>query len=347
VPDDEISMLNQLRKDGEISEEQYETLRRHVLWGTPLPELLEEEGITGPAAPPAAKPPAPADDFGHRRAGPPRKFTPVLPSHRPGAGGEQERPPQTGMQRAAFQPNLRQASRPAPQQRPAPPVPQAVPPPSVPQAAPPVLQPQQQFSPRPPQQLAPPPRPDSSLKMPLLAGAATLVVVIAALGVWWFGFRGDGSISPAKYAGNVCPDLNSWQRDIGALSGTMSASVNSTSGSTGKQTAAKTYFTNAATRTDQLVSALQSDGRPNKSPDFAKTLQGAVHDASSAFTSSAQQVSELETSASSFGNGLQVIIRDPQQPVDSVRQLLAKAPGPVRTALSKQNSCSGMNLPKP
>jgi hypothetical protein len=191
------------------------------------------------------------------------------------------------------------------------------------------------------------PRPGGSLKVPLLAGAAVVVVVIAALGVWWFAFRGDGSTSPAKYAGNVCPDLNSWQRDIGALSGTMSADVNNTSGAKGKQNAAKTYFANAATRTDQLFSALQSDGRPSGNPDFAKQLQGAIHDASSAFTSSAQQVSELETSASSFDNGLQVIIRDPQQPVDSVRQMLAKAPKPVRAALSKQSSCSGMNVPKP
>lgn len=350
MPDDDISMLNRLRKDGEITEDQYETLRRHVLWGTPLPELLEEEGIAGTTedgstedGPPES--PAPADDVAHRRAGPPRKFTPVLPSHRPGSGGQQ-RPPQTGSQRA-FQPNIRQAARPAPPpQRPAAP-PQRTTPPPVPQPQQrPVTPPPQRPLP-PPQQASLPQQPGRSLKVPVLAGGATVLVLLAALGVWWFAFRGDGSVSPATYAGSVCPDLNSWQHDIGELSGTMSASVNNTAAPKGKQRAADTYFTSAATRTDQLYSALQSDGRPSKNPDFAKQLRGAVHAASSSFTSSAQQVGELETSASSFDSGLQVIIRDPQQPVDSVRQMLAKAPAPVRSALSSQGSCSSMNLPKP
>lgn len=324
-------MLNQLRKDGEITEEQYETLRRHVLWGTPLPELLEEEGISAAAeeaeSPQTAPPPAaPDDEFGHRRAGPPRKFTPALPSHRPGGAGSPQRPHQTGTHRAAFQPSIRQSAR----QTPPPPRPPA------PVAPPPAQRP------------VPGPAPAGrSLRTPLLAGAATVVVLLAGLGVWWFAFRGDGPISPAKYAGNVCPDLNSWQRDIGALAGTMSASVNKTTGATGKQKAAKAYFTNAAIRTDQLYSALQSDGRPSKYPDFAKQLRAAVHNASSSFTSSAQQVGELETSADSFEGGLQVIIRDPQQPVDSVRQMLAKAPSPVRAALGRQGTCSSMNLPKP
>lgn len=48
---DDLTQLKQMYQRGEISDEQYDALRRHVLWGTPLPQFLEE-----PAAPPPAPP---------------------------------------------------------------------------------------------------------------------------------------------------------------------------------------------------------------------------------------------------------------------------------------------------
>jgi hypothetical protein len=44
VSDDDIAQLKQMRDRGEITSAQYETLRRHVLWGTPLPEAVESLG---------------------------------------------------------------------------------------------------------------------------------------------------------------------------------------------------------------------------------------------------------------------------------------------------------------
>jgi hypothetical protein len=41
VSDDDIAQLKRMRDRGEITGAQYETLRRHVLWGTPLPEAVE------------------------------------------------------------------------------------------------------------------------------------------------------------------------------------------------------------------------------------------------------------------------------------------------------------------
>jgi hypothetical protein len=51
---DDLTLLKRMYQRGEISDEQYDVLRRHVLWGTPLPQLIDEV-----PPPRAAPPPAP------------------------------------------------------------------------------------------------------------------------------------------------------------------------------------------------------------------------------------------------------------------------------------------------
>ena len=43
---DGLALLKQMHQRGEITDEQYDTLRRHVLWGTPLPEF--GDGVPAP-----------------------------------------------------------------------------------------------------------------------------------------------------------------------------------------------------------------------------------------------------------------------------------------------------------
>jgi hypothetical protein len=43
VNPNDIAQLRQMRERGEISDEEYEALRRHVLWGAPLPELGQSD----------------------------------------------------------------------------------------------------------------------------------------------------------------------------------------------------------------------------------------------------------------------------------------------------------------
>ena len=45
---DDLALLKQMYERGEISDEQYDTLRRHVLWGTPLPSLVDEDPAEEP-----------------------------------------------------------------------------------------------------------------------------------------------------------------------------------------------------------------------------------------------------------------------------------------------------------
>jgi hypothetical protein len=62
---DDLTLLKEMYQRGEISDSEYDTLRRHVLWGTPLPELIDEPTMVTPppAAPqrPAAPPPRPPE----------------------------------------------------------------------------------------------------------------------------------------------------------------------------------------------------------------------------------------------------------------------------------------------
>src|SRR5437870_8923320 len=63
---DDLALLKQMHQRGEITDEQYDVLRRHVLWGTPLPEVVEEA-----AAPPEDwnPPPGPPGTPPRHRAG--------------------------------------------------------------------------------------------------------------------------------------------------------------------------------------------------------------------------------------------------------------------------------------
>src|SRR5829696_1412594 len=46
---DDLTLLKQMHRRGEISDEQYDVLRRHVLWGAPLPQLMDEVPPASPA----------------------------------------------------------------------------------------------------------------------------------------------------------------------------------------------------------------------------------------------------------------------------------------------------------
>jgi hypothetical protein len=92
---DDLTLLKQLYRRGEISDEQYDVLRRHVLWGTPLPQLIDEAPLA--PAPPAPRRPAPAVPPASRRPAPPAPRGPapaVPPTVRPA-------PPAYGPDRSA------------------------------------------------------------------------------------------------------------------------------------------------------------------------------------------------------------------------------------------------------
>jgi hypothetical protein len=77
---DDLALLKGMYQRGEISDAQYDVLRRHVLWGTPLPQLMDDL--------PAARPPdpraVPPDRYAAPdAAGPPDRYLPTPPSPAP------------------------------------------------------------------------------------------------------------------------------------------------------------------------------------------------------------------------------------------------------------------------
>ena len=83
---DDLTLLKQMYQRGEISDEQYDVLRRHVLWGTPLPQLIDEVPAPRAPAPPVSAPRAPAVSAppraGQPRAAPPRAAPSAPPAAR-------------------------------------------------------------------------------------------------------------------------------------------------------------------------------------------------------------------------------------------------------------------------
>ena len=117
---DDLALLKQMYERGEISDEQYDTLRRHVLWGTPLPSLVDEDPAEEPPTqtwtPPAdwsTPPPTPAGTIGHDALTRPRRPAPDPP---PGPDPRTRDPRTAGpdpadRRRGAYDPAARTAPR--------------------------------------------------------------------------------------------------------------------------------------------------------------------------------------------------------------------------------------------
>jgi hypothetical protein len=96
VSDDDIAQLRRMRDHGEITDAQYDVLRRHVLWGTPLPEAVESLAADDapPRPGPAATPRHPGPAAPPAYTGPPSGSFPAYTG--PPSGGFPAVPPYTG-----------------------------------------------------------------------------------------------------------------------------------------------------------------------------------------------------------------------------------------------------------
>jgi hypothetical protein len=87
---DGLALLKQMHQRGEITDEQYDTLRRHVLWGTPLPQtpdgLPAPRSTPDPTAHPTTQPTGrpPARRIADRAAGPGAGYVPGAATVGPG-----------------------------------------------------------------------------------------------------------------------------------------------------------------------------------------------------------------------------------------------------------------------
>jgi hypothetical protein len=363
---DDLTLLKELYQRGEIDDEQYDVLRRHVLWGTPLPQLVDEAGTAAPE--PAAPEPAAFDQ------GPP--YAPAVPTNRPAyesaapaerrrsyerAGPEPgRRPPYAtgpGAYPPAVDPRLARLDPPVWGSRPAPGP--AVHPlraePGVPAGRPPRAPEGKGWSrrrprgeDRPPKQ-AKVPRPPRRRRRPRLLAALTSLVVALALvaaGVWWFALRETGVDAPA-YARAVCSGVRDWQQGVDSSSSALVRSIGREDDRRAVRSAVATFYTDVAERTDRLQEAIVAAGVADVpgGQAYADSLLAAVGSQSTAFRDLADRAGRLDVdSATVFQISLQSLLTGAETGVSDVTAALARpaagTPAPLRAALGNEPACA-------
>jgi hypothetical protein len=119
---DGLALLKQMHQRGEITDEQYDTLRRHVLWGTPLPEF--GDGVPAPrsgADPVGGYVPGAATVGPHRPPDPPGRYSAEPPGAATVGPGRYPDPPGSYRDRPGAYPDPSGAHRDPPGAYPDPP----------------------------------------------------------------------------------------------------------------------------------------------------------------------------------------------------------------------------------
>lgn len=329
VSPDNIAQLRQMRDNGEISEEEYEALRRHVLWGAPLPDLSPSDEPDAPdaSAEPAATDP-PAEPATGRSPGPPGP----LPT-----------------------PPLGPASGAQPAISPLPAEPYQPPHPSEPGDLPRSEElwsgeswwsPEQaawagQPAPAGPQQTRR--RGGQRGRTALLVPLGVAVLLIGA-GVWWLVIRSTG-VPPSKYAQTVCAKVQSWHDDVTAESGELQQALSANSDPSAAQANLGSFFDQMASRTDTLQHDVDAIGPPGISDGkgYQADLDRTLSDTTSALRGAANQSRGLDIhDRAGFSIAVQALQAQVNQTISGVTDSLASTstPAELRTAYSNAGNCA-------
>jgi Short C-terminal domain len=326
---DDLALLKQMYQRGEITDDEYDTLRRHVLWGTPLPQLVDE--------PPAGPGPAP----------------------------QPTRPPQRPPQRPAQRPAPRQPTAPPPwsgaPSGPRPPPVAPSPPLGVdsrwgvqPQAQPTLARPlrRQPAGLQPlrvagPAELRPVPRRRRrGPRFAALTASVVLALGLAGAGVWWFVFRTEG-VRPAVYAQSVCTQIRDWQHAVEARSGALTRSLARENRPPVVRSTVESYYLELAARTDKLRGTLAGIGTPDvpKGGTYASGLVKTVQQQATVLHDSAARAGNLDTSnASAFGQAVAKLLEGGGTAISAVTGALdrpeAGAAAELRTAFGDEPTCA-------
>jgi hypothetical protein len=328
VSDDDIAELKRMRDRGEITGAQYEVLRRHVLWGTTLPEAVESLAGQDRPAPYADPPgwPASAPPY----SGPPTgDHTAVAP---PPFGYEQEQPawpPPPQMPHVPPTPPTRPASgtgwgeawweadRPAPAPPPRPPAPELP---------------------------APPSRRSRRRGRAAFLLSLLLAVALIGAGAWWFVLR-KPAVAPADYARMVCSHVQAWHDDMTARSGQLQQALNSNDEPEATRTALASFFDQVAARTGQLRTDIDGVGAPAISggKSYVDGLDHKLDDTAGSFRDAAQKSRDLNVEdRATFTITVQVLQSQVDQLISGVDGALANTstPGELRTAYNNASGCA-------
>jgi hypothetical protein len=361
---DDLALLKQMYQRGEIDDEQYDVLRRHVLWGTPLPDLVDDPPpalpsgtFRGPPVPPETRPrhvrdttspgprpwsASPATPSPHPRPSPapaPRSSSPSSapsPAVQPGRSGPPWAPaPAVGQDQWG-------RDQWGPPSGPLPPWPDnlsesvrsgwtvAASPSSAAQAPPAAAgagagRPTRAAPPAPSR---PPRGARRGPRLIAVLASLLLAVALAGVGVWWFALRATG-VEPAAYARSVCSSVGGWQRELNTRSGTLRQEIERQPSPADRRAAAVDYYTVLAVRTSALETALRAAGAPDLPGGkvYADTLVNAVSTQVSSLRDSAGRAGRLDVSRpKEFGYSLNSLLASDGSLPAEVTTILAHPP---------------------
>ena len=314
---DDLALVKRMYQRGEISDEQYDLLRRHVLWGTPLPPVDE----------PAAPPPPPPPPVGYQPdypTAPPRHAVAPQPTFPLTPDPEQaDETAELWTRRASAALAGTGLGDPAP-----------VPAGGEPAADPPAL--------------APPRRPRRRRGPHLLVGLCSMVlaVALAAGGVWWFALRETG-VQAGVYARSICSSVRDWQQAVDAGSSALVRSVAQQDDRQVVRTSVRTRYGELAGRTDALRAAVLAAGVVDVPGGraYADSLAAAVGDQSAALRDLAARAGRLDLgNVAQFRISLQSLLTGAETAVSDVTAALARpesgTPADLRLALSDEAACA-------
>jgi hypothetical protein len=325
---DDLALLKAMYQRGEITDEQYDVLRRHVLWGTPLPKLVDEP-VDGSTGAPAARVGPPT--------GPPRMTAPPRAQRPPPGHGRA--PAGTRHGQVGVEPR-RQPPRPPPMERP----PLAEPARRRPDGAPARAAPAR-AAPA-PAAPAPPRRRRRAPGVALVIASLVVAIGLAGAGVWWLVFRTTG-VEPAAYARSVCGSIRDWQRVVDGRTATLTTTVARSTDPRAVRTEVSRYYTDLAERTDELRHSLGTIGDPDLpgGPEYADELARAVEAQGAALRTAAERAGRLDTSNRQL---LQVavasLLTSTTEVVPDVSEALVRPerpmPADLRIAFGGEPSCA-------
>jgi hypothetical protein len=315
VSDDDIAQLKLMRDRGEISDAQYEVLRRHVLWGTPLPEAMESLAGEEPRQQPSGRfvrqaqprPRAAQPDTGpagSQRDSGTDYFRPATPVSRPGSPAAANGTHQTGPHQpsAAGQPPV--PGQPAEAKR----------------------------------------RSRRRRGQAAFLLSMVLVVALVGAGVWWFELRPVG-VAPAEYARAVCSQVQGWHDDVTARSGELQQALNSNNDPEATRVALASFFDQVAGRTGQLRRDIDGIGAPaiSAGPAYVAGLDRKLDGTADLFHNAvAQSRAANVADPAAFTNTVQVLQSQGDQLIAGVTGSLAdpSTPSELRTAYNNSSGCA-------
>jgi hypothetical protein len=332
MSDDDIVQLKRMRDQGEISDAQYEVLRRHVLWGTPLPEAMES--LAG------EQPRQPRGRHSRQDQPRPRSAQPHRRPAQPPPGPAQQHPSPAGPPSGSGVDYFRPAAPPPDSPTyPGPPVGETGPRQAAPHPAPSAPGRAPTPGPTEAQRRSRRRRGQAAFLVSML-----LVVALVGAGVWWFELRPVG-VAPAEYARAVCSQVQGWHDDVTARSGELQQALNRTSDREAARAALASFFDQAAGRTGQLRRDIDGIGAPaiSAGPAYVASMDRRLDDTAASFRDSAQKSRAANVSdQATFTITLQVLQSQVDQLIGGVTGSLADSSTPteLRTAYNNASGCA-------